>query len=1183
MIFSLSFRAKLIAIFLLAGSLPLAWMWWRTLQQAETMFMATAEKSLLASLQLKKNHVENYFQMIEDQLRELVSRPFFIQGVVEMHEAFHEPNIVEDKLLRQRVQEQFNASFVKEFQNVNQGKIPVGDFVQQLDDTALFWQERYVWQNRYPFQERGLLDSGGDLDYDKYHARHHPTLRIFEKRLDFQDVHLVDFKTGHVFYSVRKEIDFATSLIDGPFAKTGFGKVVRHALQTDQDVVNASDYAPYFPNYDQLSAFLALPVLHEGKRLAILVVQFDNNRLDRIMQERFGLGQTGETFLAGRTSLGIELRSNRTGDNGRIGQPVVEPFFVNAMTHKTPAGSSSLSVEGKNLLAFVPMTIHGLEWGVAGTLSKDEAMAPVLEFEQNLLIATLITLLALSLSALYFGGVLLLPLQRLSKTALNIANGHWSARITEISNDEFGAMGETFNRMAERVEQQYWVKEKLAQLAGVLQSAQNKDALSLALVRELIALLDAAHGTLYLLDDTTGHYVVKTGYRLADEMSDFAPGEGLVGRCALEAQGIFLEGVPAQELRIDIGLGLVAPVSVLAYPLKYHERTMGVIVLVLFHPISPVQCQLLEELSLLGGVALDNLERIHHIEELLEETRNQAIELEISQQELEQMNQELEEQTQLVTSHNNQLEQAHIELKRTSRYKSEFLASMSHELRTPLNSILILAKEFCKNEEKNLVAEQVESAEVIYQSGKELLELINEILDLSRIEAGQVEITHEEMLLEQFCEEIRRQFAPQAKEKGLHWQVTLDADLTTSCRVDWEKMRRIVKNLVVNAFKFTQQGEVMVRMGLADQALVITVADTGCGIAQKDQKTIFDAFCQIKREDGVKQGGVGLGLAISSKLAGLIGGTIHLESAPGRGSIFTLRVPCEPIVHTVETKREFPDDRLPESTRKLLLVEDHAPMRRSVIELIQDQDVTVIEAASGAEALACFGTHHFDCMILDLGLPDMDGSQLLEQMAAVRPLPPVIIHSARDLTREEHDRLQGYTDSIVVKRSQMELRLRDEILLFLHRVIRDTPKLSNDSMTIIHHRDEFFTGKTVLLVDDDVRNVFAMTRNLEKKGLRVVMAGNGAEAIQLLEKGQAVDCVLMDIMMPIMDGHDAMRALRAREPFRKLPILALTAKAMPEDKMRCLEAGANDYLTKPVDMDRLFEMMRIWMQRHWCS
>ncbi|MBF0400304.1 MAG: response regulator [Magnetococcales bacterium] len=1303
---TLSFKSKLAVLFLLISVLPLLTTGWFMAERADRELLKDAEEQLARSLLFKKMLIEQYLHISGEQLRQMASTQPVVQGLAAVRKVFPLTPPHPDTVAANTPQPTSGHDGVSS---------PIHR--QQLD----FF--------------RDLLS-------------HHT---------DYANLFLLDYQTGQLLYTVQEKIPLAAS------TQSGLGTVWQQILSQDKgDALAMTDFFPDTPAQDNAPFLLmAVPVSASGVRIGLLAVQIHLHTLEKIVLDGQEIGQTEVVALLNPQGVPISRYGPGKPDRGSVSSLAAD--FTPTVEAKTGMAGVVhwIREEDNTLLARVPLNLPGLHGSLAGTLPLFEAMAPVQAMNHAMAVILLSTLLCVSLLAIGSGKILLSPLRNLADTTKRIADGDWSARVMVTDHDEWGLVGISFNRMAERVEQQYWVKENLARMSGLLQSIKGLDALTQTILRELLELLNAAHGAFYLLDNNTGRYVATAAYHvqpLNTISNSYALGEGIVGRCALERKMLSFDNLPDGLWSIDTGLGPTQPVALLALPMHYQGQSKGVIIIASYYPFSPIQRQLLEEFSLFGGIALDNLERIFHIEELLEETRNQAAELEMSQQELEQMNQELEstshtlrlseesmrdqkeeleqtnrmleEQTQLLSNRNEQLEQARTDLERTGRYKSEFLASMSHELRTPLNSILILAKEFMKNEAGNLAADQTEAAEVIYQSGKELLEMINELLDLARIEAGQVEMQIEEMVPEGFVDEIRRQFAPQAKEKGLDWQVVLDAAVPESISIDLAKVRRIVKNLVANALKFTQQGGVTVWVGSAPEkqhpmpSLLIAVSDTGCGIAPEDQTAVFDAFRQLKRKDGLKQGGVGLGLSICRKLAERIGGEIRLESEPGRGSTFTLLVPGEqpdrkiasptpPTSADEGRSRGIPDNwlsafaplpgdsvdssnkmrrlllieddpvfaqsvsnlagnrgfqvevgstgqaglvlavrhqphgilldlglpdmhgeevlaRLREDartrhipvhivsgqddpgealragsmgflskpaedadivrvlnrlvpvgveSRRLLLVEDHAEMRKSVLELVKDLNVTVVEAANGVAALASFGADPFDCIVLDLGLPDMDGTRLLEQMAAMRPLPPVVIHSARDLTRAEYDRLQGYTDSIIVKGAQLEMRLREEIILFLHHVIRDNPEAADTAATQARHRDEYWDGKTVLLVDDDVRNLFSMTRNLEKKGLKVRMAGNGAEAIQMLEAGQPVDIVLMDIMMPVMDGYEAMRKIRTRDPFNTLPILALTAKAMPEDRKKCLEAGADDYLSKPVDMDRLFEMMRIWIRK----
>ncbi|MBF0629781.1 MAG: response regulator [Magnetococcales bacterium] len=1357
---SLSFKSKLAILFFLIAILPLLATGWLTVEQADRVLMDKAKEALSTALLFKKMQVEQYFDMTGKQLRELSLRSGLKEWLTQIKHSFHETAVPsETAVFRDRLKARFDLSFVPEYRKRQGNRVPPDAYITLLDNRALFWQERLFVHSNSALKVTGNETGDGAELFIRLHYLYDDMMRQQIDNYDYYDLFMVDDQTGHIVYAVRNEIDFATSLESGPFAQTGLGTAYRSVLARDEadDTPVMVDFSPYFPSFDEPSAFMAVPVIDAGKRIGLLATQIHFRAIDKILNDERGRSKGVRIVFLDRH--GIEMTD---------GEPVVSGDGQSGLFPKTGAATSeSFQNRGlhdleKALWTRINLDLPGFSSSLVGVSSLTEVMAPVEVMDRSLAITFVMSLLAVTVLAVGSGGLLLSPLRRLSATAGKIAKGEWSARVGVTSDDELGTVGRAFNSMAQRVEEEYWIKEHLARLSRIFQSVKGVEAFTRTVLRELMELFAATQGAFFLLDRRKGRYVSVAAYRTQpwhDESLSFALGEGIVGRCALERRVLVFEGSPEPVWSVATGLGTSPPVALLALPMNYQDHAQGVVIMVSTHPFSPIQRQLLEEIALLGGLTLDNLERVQHVEELLEEMRRQTVELEMGQQELEQMNLELERtsqdlrlseellrnqndeleannraleaQSQLLAGRNEQLAQAHADLEQTSRYKSEFLASMSHELRTPLNSILILAREFMRNTEGHLVAEQVEDAEVIHQSGSELLEMINEILDLSRIESGQMEHRLEETVFASFATEMRRQFAPLAKEKGLMWQVDVDETMTEPLWIDQEKIRRIVKNLVANAFKFTREGRIALHMGLEPAAentvphLVISVADTGCGIPPEEQERIFDAFRQIKSNDGGKQGGVGLGLAIARKLAGLIHGEIQLASTPGQGSTFTLRVPCAPVseiaggdpvaappapdasegipdlwltefsrgspqgevssgntrrlliieddpvfarsvrqlaegrkfevvvgatgreglalavqirpggilldlglpdmpgeevmarlradvrtrhipVHVVSGKEDpgmaarpgslgflakpVPDADLlevlyrmmPTSTdrlHRLLLVEDHVAMRRSIIDLIRDVPVTVVEAENGAQALELFAAGSFDCMVLDLGLPDIDGAQLLERMRAMGTLPPVIIHSARELTRAQYELLQGYTDSIVVKGPHLEARLREEIILFLHRVIRDTPEvLHGDSSNPLPHRDDLLVGKNVLLVDDDVRNVFSMTRSLEKRGLQVRMAGNGAEAITLLQQGPAVDIVLMDIMMPVMDGYEAIRRIRARDSCRRIPVLALTAKAMHEDRQKCLEAGANDYLSKPVDMDRLFEMMRIWLE-----
>jgi signal transduction histidine kinase/CheY-like chemotaxis protein len=729
-------------------------------------------------------------------------------------------------------------------------------------------------------------------------------------------------------------------------------------------------------------------------------------------------------------------------------------------------------------------------------------------------------------------------------------------------------------------------------------------------------------------------------------------------------------------------------------------------------------------------------------EELEEQSR--ALEesqtaLENQQAELEQTNEQLAEQAanldlknSALTTAQDQLRERALELERASRYKSEFLANMSHELRTPLNSSLILAKLLSDNAAGNLNEEQVRFAQTIYSAGNDLLNLINDILDISKVEAGKLELVPEELPLRRVIEGLARTFEPLARQKELEFSLTVEPSVPMSIHTDRQRLEQILKNLLSNAVKFTDAGRVRLTVSAnADGWVQFTVQDSGIGIAPDQQDKIFDAFHQADGSTARKYGGTGLGLSISRDLTSLLGGTLTLASTLGEGSTFTLSLPrngavaatppAPQLVHAAPPVRaaapaadpagqeaqpdspRFDDDRIepasgrrtalviedePEFARilyglahdmefrclvaltageglelavnenpdailldmrlpdrsglsvlqqlkenpatrhipvhvvssqenggealhlgaigyalkpttreqledvfrklkdkssqqvkRVLLVEDDERQRESVVQLISDNDVEIAAVGSGEEALNLLRTQIFDCMIIDLKLPDMQGNDLLKAMSLEElcSFPPVIVYTGRNLTREEEAELLKYSRSIIIKGARSPERLLDEVTLFLHKV---ESTLSSERQTMLKNvrgRDRVFEGRTILLVDDDVRNVFALTSALEQRGAHVVVGRNGFEALARLDEVDAIDLVLMDVMMPGMDGLEATRRIRQDARFARLPIIAITAKAMKDDQEQCLAAGANDYLAKPIDLTRLYSLLRVWM------
>jgi len=896
----------------------------------------------------------------------------------------------------------------------------------------------------------------------------------------------------------------------------------------------------------------------------------------------------------------------------------------------------------------------------------------------------------------------------------------------------------------------------------MLQGQRDLVTVGKLLLSELAPLVNAQQGSVYQMlsevADSTPALSLLAGYAIGDEQARrIEVGKGLVGQCALEKQRILITKVPRTYARIHSSLGAALPKNIVVLPVLFEGETKAVIELSSLQPFTPTHLAFLEQLTQSIGVVLNTIEATMRTENLLRQSQQLTLELQTRQSELQQTNEELAskakqlaEQNVEVERKNKEVEQARraleekaAELALTSKYKSEFLANMSHELRTPLNSILILGQQLADNTGGNLTAKQIEFAKNIHSAGTDLLTLINDILDLSKIESGTVTVEPEDLTFSSLRDTVHRTFHHIAETKSLVFNVEIDSALPRSFSSDPKRLQQILKNLLSNAFKFTAAGYVSMSVRQATSgwapdhpvlsktgtAVAFMVSDTGIGIAPEKQKLIFEAFQQADAGTSRKYGGTGLGLAISRELATLLGGEIRLASKPGQGSTFTLYLPLTyvgpsqpqlppgsthipaqirpqvPMLAVAKSEEIVADDRddiepgdaallvveddphyarillgiargkgfkgivanrgqvalslardylptaitldvfLPDMlgwtvlnnlkldprtrhipvqmlsveeerqhglshgalsylvkpattgelesaldrlksyavphTKRLLVIEDNDRERASIVELLGGGDIEIASAATGAEALARMRERAFDCCVVDLRLPDMTGFELLEVVQSEPALRdvPIVVFTGKELTADEEARLRTVAKSIVLKDVQSPERLLDETSLFLHRVIGELPEDKRRMIERLHGSPFALRGRKVLVVDDDARNIFALTTVLESQDMEVLSATNGRQAIGLIHQTPDLGVVLMDIMMPEMDGYETMREIRKDPRLRTLPILALTAKAMKGDREKCLAAGASDYIAKPVNTDQLLSLLRVWLHR----
>lgn len=929
----------------------------------------------------------------------------------------------------------------------------------------------------------------------------------------------------------------------------------------------------------------------------------------------------------------------------------------------------------------------------------------------------------------------------------------------------------------DKLRHQDWLRSGQNELNVRSAGQINLEPLAEAVLPYVVKYLDGVVGAMYVRsDDGAMRRIGAYGFaHAATERAEIiAPGSTLASKAADENRLMVLDQLPEGYIKVSSSLGEAAPRALIIAPFHNHGKVKGVFEIAFLRPVELRDREFLGFIAQSVGAAMAAVLYRQRLQDALEESQTLNEELQVQQEELRTANEELEEQSRALEesqsalenqqaelrttndqlaeqalnldmknsalqSAQEQLHQRAVELESASRYKSEFLANMSHELRTPLNSSLILAKLLADNGGGNLSDEQVRFAQTIYSAGNDLLQLINDILDISKVEAGKLELVPEDVPVRRVVEGLARTFEPLARQKSLEFKISVDPGVPASLHTDRQRMEQILKNLLSNAVKFTETGSVSLSvLSTPEGDVAFRVQDTGIGIAQDQQDKIFDAFHQADGTTSRRFGGTGLGLSITRDLTRLLGGSVAVSSAPNEGSVFTLTLPrgipdvpapaelpttSAPVqlpppaplaaapapvqaaapAANAEPPATFPDDRdqsaagrrtvlvvedemafarilydlareldyrclvamsadeglalavsqrpdavlldvrLPDrsgltvlqqlkdnpSTRhipvhvissiesggealhlgaigyalkpttreqleevfrklqeksaqkikRVLLVEDDERQRDSVVALIADDDVEIAAVGTASEALTHLKNDVFDCMIIDLKLPDMQGGELLERMSheELCSFPPVIVYTGRNLTRDEEAQLLRYSRSIIIKGARSPERLLDEVTLFLHKVESELSTERQSMLKAVRGRDRVFEGRTILLVDDDVRNVFALTSALEQRGARIEVGRNGFEAIAKLDEVPGIDLVLMDIMMPGMDGLEATRRIRADGRFDRLPIIAITAKAMKDDQEQCLAAGANDYLAKPIDLSRLYSLLRVWM------
>ena len=1034
-----------------------------------------------------------------------------------------------------------------------------------------------------------------------------------------------------------------------------------------------------------------------------------------------------------------------------------------------------------------------------GLMAERTRLSEWVQHASKISMGLLVLGLLVVLLTLYFAArTIITPIKELTGRMTALADGDLDVDIPGLERgDEIGDIArslEVFRSNSRVIRDDNWVKISAGEVNSELQVVTDSEQLAQAAVSAIAPLIGAGIGVFFLWNKEQQELSLSGSYGFQRRKHlglRYRLGEGLIGQAALERRQISLEQLPDDFFGIHSALGEAPPRQLLAVPLLYKEELLGVFEFGTFRRFSRAQEAFLQGVLQDIALTLVNVRAAEDTRRLLETTREQARELQessevlrvqeeelratndelqgktveleeqaqrlaaseeelrVQAEELQASNEELRQKTETLNEQKDVLEvlQRDTELKaqalaRASQYKTDFLANMSHELRTPLNSLLILSRELADNESGHLDADEIEAAQVIHDSGSNLLRLINDILDLSKIEAGKMDVYTEPVPLEEIQREVVRHFRHVAQDKKLEFNVQIEAGLPDQIQIDRPKLQQILNNLLGNAFKFTREGAVSVRFQSTDDATVqqldaepgqnwmtIMVEDSGIGIPPDRLESIFEAFEQVDSSTSRHFGGSGLGLAIARRLAGLLGGFLLASSEVDKGSCFKVVLPLLEVAASDEVSTAnpaqssapavaaapvaaaspmkslaaglidwIPDDRntagagealiltieddpafarilvdlirrkglralaaadgesglelarryrptgilldvmLPgmdgwsvmqqlkadpvtasipvhfisavdeaakgeqlgaigyltkpverkalisafdhllevagKVVRKLLLVDDDADSRLALRKLLRADNLQIDEVGSGEEALQRIASQSYDCIVLDLNLGDITGLEFLERASSVVAVPPVVIYSAKDLSREDSLKLRHYTDSIVIKGHRSTERLLDEVSLFLHSIDKAAGQISASTAS-----SSGLENRCVLLVDDDMRNLFALSKSLRARGMNVVMAQDGYKALQQLRDNPAIELVLMDIMMPGMDGYQTIGEIRAEVQWANLPIIAVTAKAMQGDRDKCLEAGANDYLSKPIDLDKLLSMMRVWLQK----
>ena len=1191
----------------------------------------------------KHAEIINYFTMIQGLLTSLASdvgttEAFnaFEHGFNTLHKEIH----LDKTQIINAMQLDYESNYLNKIAYDVPGANPRRSVEEYLPKNinALLAQYIFITKNPAPLESKNSLIYNPlyDSSYMQAHKKYHKSFRKYLENFGLYDIFLVD-TNANVIYTNFKEKDFATNLLHGVYKKSGLANVYKKALSLQASQIAFEDFAPYEPSYNVPASFMATPLYVKGKKVGVLIFQTPIEKITKIMNfnnkyEESGLGKTAQAYLVGSD---FKMRSNARFRED-IDNALVKKFHTTvgilevktettkmAFKNTTSAQKSmAKDVNGKSVFTVydVVSIFNQTQWAIVTQVDEKEALAPLTSLKKQIFIVASIMFVLISFISIILSRVLVVyPLERFQKGLFHFFEflNEREEHIQEIvikSYDEIGIMSKQVNsaiantsKNLEIKKEDAWIQNGVKELNFLLVHAPLLQDATAQSLRFICKLCQAEVGALYLFDKKSEKLSFHIGYAFTDtEEKSYSLGEGIIGEVAQNKEPIELEDIATSVLSVNSATTHLQPNNVFVFPLLYQETLYGVIEVGTLTHYTHREKEFFKACQKIIATAIATATQNGQVQELLTrsdkankrlkleqeklekanaymEEQQQHLEIantnmEEQQQQLEEANLNMQEQRLALEVQNSDLEEAKKDLELSSKYKSEFLANMSHELRTPLNAIILLSQLLEKNRNDNLNLDDIKKAKTIFNSGNELLRLINDILDLSKVESGNMLVHVDQFHSTDFLKSIVDLFEASVQEKNLKLLVV--DEYKGIIKSDKDRVSQIVRNLISNALKFTTEGSITITINRIDDVktpVKISVKDTGIGIPLTQQEQIFKAFTQADGSTTRKYGGTGLGLSISKEFSALLGGTISLISQEGEGSEFIVKIANLDVSQDTASQENIHDDRdILDSQSAILVIDDDVAFSEVVYENIKSQQHFALVAHNAKDGIALAKEHNISGIMLDLTLPDMDGIEVLRILksdAALKNIPIYIISSKdKDETLFEKGAM-GYGQKPLL--SDDINRVVSELEAFISQNTAQSTTTATDTSL----EEVSLEGLTVLVVDDDIKNIFVLDSALSEYHANVLTAYNGQEALDVLHNDANIDIILMDIMMPVMDGYEAISAIREDKNLQNMPIIAVTAKAMKEDRDKCLSTGADDFVSKPIDIESLTKLIKVWSEK----